>query len=267
MPLQRAVRSLAKVYAGQHPLDIHVLIAKSADPQPILDALHAALTDANNIHYYIHPVKSFSADPEAEINRPAYMRLAIPELFKEFQTAVYMDVDLFFKKDPTPLLELIPQPADAILAAHDIQNPTLGSGIAMPGWENLGLSAEQNYFNSGVMVINIHRWRELHITEQAIKFVSNHPEHLRFMDQDALNYVLKDHWSELDIKWNYPPLSAILKVPGNAYYAEKYFPLQAILDQEAAAAVVHFVGPNKPWQADFPDLPITRLYKEFTSLK
>lgn len=262
-PLQNALRSLAKVYTQPDPLEVHVVHAEPFNDKEI-ETLRSAVASRPAIHFEDHQVDTFTPDTTAEINHGAYVRLAIPTLFAEYEQVIYLDADIVFVKSPYEFARFQLHKDAIIAASQDVQNPTLGSGIALPGWSKLGLSGDQSYFNSGVMVIHPQRWNQAAITQQTVDFVQAHPEHLRFRDQDALNYLLRSSWQPLPLKWNYPPLSAILKVPGAQYYAEAVFPLQQILDGEQSAVLFHFVGPDKPWKEGFPEGEIMEIYRKNT---
>lgn len=59
-----------------------------------------------------------------------------------------------------------------------------------------------NYFNSGVMLIDLNRWRDKEIEKKLIEFISKHNDLLIYHDQDALNSILNLDWFELDYNWN-----------------------------------------------------------------
>ncbi len=66
----------------------------------------------------------------------------------------------------------------------------------------LGINTEGEYFNSGVLLIDIGKWKEQRITELAIEYLKCYPERIKFVDQCALNAVLKGNWKKLDGRFN-----------------------------------------------------------------
>lgn len=66
----------------------------------------------------------------------------------------------------------------------------------------LGITEEGNYFNSGVLYMNLPRWREQRISEQAFDYLLKYPERIKFVDQCALNAVLRDNWQKVDSRFN-----------------------------------------------------------------
>ena len=118
---------------------------------------------------------------------------------------------------------------------------------------NINLS---NYFNSGMLLINLDKWREYQIGLKCIELVKCN---LLYPDQDALNIAITDPLF-IDAKWNFQ--TAI-------YYAYEYNPVQCkfffrygykdlspvknpkleegIMSSIDDPAIVHFTS-FKPWQ-------------------
>ena len=82
---------------------------------------------------------------------------------------------------------------------------------------DLGLYEEGNYFNSGVMLINIPEWKKQQITEKAIQFVHDFPEKIVFVDQDALNVVIRSNYVKLNTRFNVLPSDIPKCLPKNQY--------------------------------------------------
>lgn len=198
------------------------------------------------------------------VTEAAYLRLSIGKALAEFDKSVYLDADLIVKGDIVPLLrtDLGGRPLGAV---RDPQNPILRLGVALPGWDRLGLSGDREYFNSGVMVLDLEKCREQRIFERCTSFLAERPQHVKFWDQDALNWVVGDDWLRLDHRWNTLPMSAILALPGERYTAEEILPLSHLLADEDRADIVHFAGKCKPWTELFPDCPARRHYADLQS--
>jgi lipopolysaccharide biosynthesis glycosyltransferase len=100
------------------------------------------------------------------------------------------------------------------------------------------------YFNAGVLVIDVSRWRSSGLTDKALDYAAAGTEPLPLVDQDALNAVV-DRWHELDYQWN---VQQILfwgeRRPQSPFGDDLYRQRQ---DLYGAAAVLHFVGGPKPW--------------------
>ena len=57
-----------------------------------------------------------------------------------------------------------------------------------------------SYFNSGVLVIDLDRWRGTDVESRIIDYASTLPDSYLLLDQDTLNTVLWDDWLLLDWK-------------------------------------------------------------------
>jgi lipopolysaccharide biosynthesis glycosyltransferase len=249
--LLAALRSLATHLTEPDQVGIYVIHTslKSSD----VDVIGRVARDCNlTVDFLRAHLDNYDLRVDQWISPAAYLRLLIPELLPSCASALYVDSDVLFLRDVKPLLETRLSAAALVGAVRDVPNPTLGSGVALPGWKVLGLDPDREYFNSGVMLVNSKIWREERVTERAIAFVTDHRSHVRYWDQDALNYVAQDRWDRLPLVWNHPPLSALLKLPGAHYHAEHICPLRDLIKGEPHAALLHFMGPTKPWSPAFP---------------
>src|SRR3546814_11070755 len=57
--------------------------------------------------------------------------------------------------------------------------------------DDLAMPAGADYFNAGVLLMNLKRWREADGTARLIAFLEAHHGDLRAHDQDALNAVFR----------------------------------------------------------------------------
>ena len=190
------------------------------------------------ISYVTIDPTDFSGAVESDrIPQTAYYRISIPNLLKESKRAIYMDCDMITLEDIEALWEV--DLGENLLAA--VEDAGFHNRL-----ENMGIESESDlYFNSGLMVMDLEKWREQQITEQVLSFIKGNPEKLRFHDQDALNAILHDRWLELDPRWNAQTYMML---------NEKEHPtIQGQLKWDEARenpAVIHFCGHAKPWNAD-----------------
>ena len=66
----------------------------------------------------------------------------------------------------------------------------------------LSFNRADDYFNAGVMLINLDWWRKNDIQNKSIKFISENRDICKFHDQDALNVVLHGTIQTLSIRFN-----------------------------------------------------------------
>lgn len=179
-----------------------------------------------------------------------YLRLTIGEQLPAVNRALYLDVDLIIRSDLRPLL-FHEMEGLALGAVVDPIQPDLEHGYALPGWRQLGVPGDRQYFNSGVMLLDLDRCRQDKVFERAHHFLVESPERAACLDQDALNWVMNDDWLRLDNRWNTLAVSTYFG-PDRYSEAEPWLGLEELVRQESTAAVLHFAGPHKPWQDDCP---------------
>ncbi|MHC5828967.1 MAG: glycosyltransferase family 8 protein, partial [Nostoc sp.] len=91
------------------------------------------------------------------------------------------------------------------MAAQDLGAPYVSSPRGLINYQELGISPESKYFNSGVLVMNLKKWREDQIFEKVIEYLTINKQYVRWHDQDALNAILAGKWGELEPGWNQMP--------------------------------------------------------------
>jgi UDP-D-galactose:(glucosyl)LPS alpha-1,3-D-galactosyltransferase len=197
------------------------------------------------------------------VSSAVYLRLAIPEVIADEPAVLYMDADTLVLRDLCPLLRQ-PLGGAPVAAVRDPQNPIVGTGIALPDCERIGVPRGREYFNSGVMLLDLAACAELEVFERARRFLADWPDEVRLWDQDALNVAVDDRWLRLDRCWNTFAMSALTRQAGFFHdTAEPVMPLADLLADEYTAAVLHFTGPVKPWHDAFPPGPLRQLYRRF----
>ncbi len=187
-----------------------------------------------------------------------YLRLAMPEVVDR-DRVLYLDADILVTGDLRPLLRT-PLSGRPLGAVRDPQNPIVRYGIGLPGWRELGVPGDREYFNSGVLLMDLPACAEYKIFQRCDEFLTRYPGHVRFWDQDALNWAADDNWLRLPRRWNTFPMSAILLLPGDQYRAEHVLPVAELIADEPTAHVLHFAGGGKPWNGRLPDGPARRRY-------
>jgi len=158
-----------------------------------------------------------------------FSRLMIPSLVREQTDRVlYLDADIlcFSAVD-----ELVDMDISADIAVVVPDAPvTRQRRIAA-----LGLKHEE-YFNSGVLFINVEKWIANGMTEQTMEVLLNSKGDMRFSDQDALNIVFNGKARYISPRFNYLyDLIHDLNV--------SKFTMRPV----GKAVFVHFAGSVKPW--------------------
>lgn len=169
-----------------------------------------------------------------------YYRLLIPELLPQsFNRAIYLDCDLVVNVDLGALWD-IDIGEHYLLAALDTHFPYASSVLLNS--ESLNLLPDCKYLNSGVLVVNLKKWRSEQISSKVIRYIDQHPDNIRFPDQDGLNIVLADQWGELDLRWNQTPF--IHDYPS---WSDSPFDQETYNNVINDPWIIHFASKFKPW--------------------
>jgi lipopolysaccharide biosynthesis glycosyltransferase len=174
--------------------------------------------------------------PAGPFHQAAWCRVFLPELLTNLDKVVYLDSDLIVTDSLVPLWET--DISGHLLAA--VTNPLYPF---MPDWPTqvLGLPDRRQYFNSGVLLMNLASMRTAGCTEELRRYARNHPDN-RCPDQDALSALFHSWRLPLHPRWNVQ--TTLFDLPASL------LPFSPAQVQEAleAPAVIHFIGPFKPWQ-------------------
>ena len=126
---------------------------------------------------------------------------------------------------------------------------------------SVGIDDKERYYNSGVILIDLKRWKELECSRRIY-------EHIRdvrtygTVDQDVLNVELHDEILTLPLRYNLQPVHMVYsyKLYSRAYrHAEPYYTEADIADALKDPGILHFlryIG-ESPWHKDnvHPDTP------------
>jgi lipopolysaccharide biosynthesis glycosyltransferase len=169
--------------------------------------------------------------------KATWYRVFLPELAPEVDRVVYLDADVLVLDDLGELWRT--ELGDHLLAA--VTNLHQWDHAGRP--EAIGLPAGVEYFNAGVLLLDLARMRAEGTSRALRSFAIENAERLDWRDQDALNLVLGRRRLPLHPRWNV--MSSILLFP----WAGDVFGERAVREARESPAIRHFEGPalNKPW--------------------
>jgi len=185
------------------------------------------------IHLYDIDASVFKKLPTQVHFPPAiYYRYILPLVLDDVAHVLYLDADIV-----------------ALKSLQSLQRMDMGGNIAavVPDleWMNrkrnkiLDLKNHQ-YFNSGVLWIDVNRWNDFDVLEKSIDLLQKQPEKLRYPDQDALNIILTGNIVYLGRLYNCIDISAV---------------------NSNDIVLLHFAAHPKPWNIAWP---ISKLCTDFT---
>ena len=161
-----------------------------------------------------------------------YYRILLPELVPgAIEKVLYLDSDVLVLGDVSGLWEQEVQ-GYYVLAAQDKGIPNMAAADHLNGCPGIPGDGEVEYFNAGVLVVNLTQWRLDDFSGQTWSRLRRDLQFMRYMDQDALNVAAAGRWGRLSGLWNqciptWERDNAVRPDP---------------------AGIIHFTGPNKPWQ-------------------
>ncbi len=182
----------------------------------------------------------------AEAAFPLVLSDLLPETVKR---VLFLDPDMLVLDDIARIWETDISNG-SVAAVVDQAIPTCSSPRGVKNWSSLGIPDSAPYFNAGVMLINLTRWRRLNIPARASEYFYRISGQTDFLHQEALNAVLWDDWVPLDERWN-----LIASLTGRAYGPYKRF-------SWGPPGIVHFAGRFKPWRMRLGG-PFAAVYNEF----
>lgn len=131
-----------------------------------------------------------------------YFRLFIADMFPEYDKAIYVDSDIVVPGDISEMYNL--NLGDYIIGAcHDFsieELPELVNYI-----ENAVGVGCQEYINSGVLLMDLKRLRELRFSEKFLGLLTTYHFDCVAPDQDYLNAMCNGHILYLDQAWDVMP--------------------------------------------------------------
>jgi lipopolysaccharide biosynthesis glycosyltransferase len=241
LPTAVTLRSLAACTTGP----IRVTVLHEAVPRDVRARIEQSIGSSQVAVVWIDlGRRDLGIDVSAShLPRAACFRLRIGSLLDDdVRRCLYLDVDLLIETSLRPLWDSDLGGRTAA-AVRSVNFPNIATRGAFDRWRTLGLDPRQPYFNSGVVLLDVERWRQLGLEEKAVAHLSSHERSGPNLDQNAWNYVLHKDWLELDPKWNQ-------QTP----FLDDQHGVHLVYDDETIdrvrqePAVVHFLDRPKPWQ-------------------
>lgn len=164
-----------------------------------------------------------------------YFRLFIPDLYPKYDKVLYLDSDIIVLDDVAKLYNIdIEDNLVAAVPDDIIQNNKLFQNYVE---KVVGVAKYQNYFNAGVLLMNLEELRKFNFQEKFLYLLTT----IKFsfaQDQDYLNRLCKGRVKYIDLSWDVMP------------YVNRTIKKNDI-------KLIHYNFAYKPWL--FEDV----LYKEF----
>ena len=223
------IRSIA---SQPHAAGVEIVVFCTQVEQSDKDRL-AACSDGATLVTLIDLDESSLGDLEdlggtRHLSMTVYARMMLPDLLPQRTgRALYLDCDIVVNTSLDPLfaLDLSDHVVGAIPNVLSSQRRAeLNAAIDRP--------ADEPYFNSGVLLIDLDRWRSAEVSQKSMAYAKLSLDNYD-ADQAVLNKILTANWKTIDARWNSNP--------------DKASPAQL-----RTMPIQHFWGRKKPYFSDYP---------------
>lgn len=206
-------------------------------------------------------VQWMPVNPEVYSGAPLWGRMPVSTYYKlavadtlpaDVHKAIWLDCDLVVTTDLAQLWNGDLND-DHVRAAQDSIVPLVSSPFGIAAYQSLGIPADAKYFNAGVMLLDLDRWRADRVSQRVLDYLRRFGDSVFFWDQEGLNAVLAGKWGELDPRWNcnasVPPRRRVRRTAGAS----------------EPPWIIHWAGYLKPWRYPGKD-PEKLRYFEFLDM-
>jgi len=218
MPLGIALISIFENKKKDHEIKIYVLDSGISDDNK--DKLKIIEKNYKfKINYLKIDISKFNLFTEKRyFTKAIYYRLLAPNIINE-EKIIYLDCDVIVASDLMDLYKT------------DLKNKTIAAvkDRSEEYVKKYSFYDIKNYFNSGVLLMNVKRWKKENIWQKSLKFLKENREKFKYPDQDLLNFLFENQWLKINKNFN--------------FQLDKHQEL--IKDSEIK--ILHFVGARKPW--------------------
>lgn len=226
-----------------------------------------------NINLYILNYGKNIFKSKLHITIETYYRFFVPRIFKNFEKILYLDPDILVLSDIAELYNKIND--KMIYAVKDVGiiqflfNENKNSKNNVPLYKDylqnkLKLQNPYNYFNAGILLLNIQKLLEFDFEKKCIEKLKNTKNYI-YMDQCILNSLLQNEVEFIDFSWNMQINN------GKENYLENELPEDTYNDFIKAfdnPKIIHYCSHKKPWNNynTITDTEKTNLWWKYASV-
>ncbi len=191
------------------------------------------------------------------ISLSSYARLFVGEMLpSDIDRVLYMDSDMLVLDDISELMSA--DLGDNILGAVQDQ-------VSRKSKVTVGLHSSDNYFNAGLLLIDLRRWREFGIGKKCLKFIEDHDGQVIHHDQGVLNGLLFNQWLRLPLKYNVMTVHYIhsyIKLKNYFHDSSSFYDVSEVEKAKSNPVILHYTPSftSHPWEENCKH-PLRYLYE------
>lgn len=244
--------TLSSIIENSNPeknYDIVILMTSISDENQVkirtLVANHANFSVRFvNVGPYVYGYSFYiESDPtNTKFSDEIYYRVLVPALMPTYENVIFLDADVVLLDDIANLLD--DDYSDFLVGAvrdyEGISN-CYGNDYEKTKYRisELGIKNFDNYFLSGVLVMNIKKFNEQFDVKDLLNLAVS--KNWKQFDQDLFNYLCQDYVKIIDAAWDF-----LEDIYGSYHTLPK--PLfQEFLKSEKSPKLIHYSGGRKPW--------------------
>lgn len=130
-----------------------------------------------------------------------YARVCIPYFLpKTTEKAIYLDADMLVMKDVLELWQIDLKGYSVAAVTDSLE--TVNAWAAIRNYAELGIPANAKYFNTGLLILDLKKWREEETPLKIFERVEENIPYAAFPEQYGMNVHFANNWLELDPLWN-----------------------------------------------------------------
>lgn len=182
------------------------------------------------------------------ITKTSYFRFLVADLLKDIDKVLYLDCDVI-------VLSQIEE-----LFMQDITDFYIGAveDIVFYFDRLCPIKSFDTYVNSGVLLINLKKWRQDNIAQKLFDVVEREGDKLYYHDQTAINLVCKNKIKLLDLRYNLQvffliQISILLNHPLR----------KQLMQVIKTPKIIHYTSIQKPWNSY---CPLRKYYLQYEKL-
>ena len=192
-----------------------------------------------DLNYYVNQVKEKLYTRDYYTNT-TYFRLFIPNLYPQYEKAIYIDADTVLLDDIANLYSielgnnLIGGVTDGVINNVELLRDYVEKVVGVNDW--------RYYFNAGVLLMNLDELRKMNLQDKFLYSL----EMIKFkvaQDQDYLNRICKGRVKLIDRHWDVMPIDS------------------ANIKDENKIKLIHYNLGDKPWHHD--NVPFSKYFWEY----
>lgn len=257
--VQHLTASVISLFRNNRSCEFHVYILSNEIEEYKIEQLkeiareHGHIIEIIEINEKISNIKDKIAIT-GHLTISAYSRLFLASLVSEsVEKILYLDCDTIINGDITPIWNY---DIDKYYIAGVLDN--INPDIKL----KTKMELSDDYINSGVVLVNLKRWREDRMESKFLDFIASFDYQVPHHDQGVLNSVIREKFL-LPLKYNVQTPVFLMSHKNLLHYfnLNSFYSKQEYDDSKTSSVIIHFTPfyTDKPW-CEFCLHPLKELY-------